>query len=167
MPTMFQVLNLTSLACLFLTTRRRWGDCYIIPIWQVRKLRCRKVICPWSHNKEVEGLSVSDTKAYALTRCSMVNSPKVTQPPELEPRSLGSWAESLCIPSQLSHPLTCTEGQQDLQEVGEVRETLVFWESEINSHQYIWVPHAELGWGQRNPSRWFYTRRYKQTKSWE
>ena len=49
--------------------------------------------------------------------------------------------------------LQITEGRQDLQEVGEVRERLVLRESKINFHQYTWVPHAELGWNQGNPSR--------------
>ena len=124
-----------------------------------------EVTCAWSHSKEVEGLSVSDTKARVLTRYSMVNSPKVTAP-GLEPRPLDSWAEALCIPSQLSPPLTCTEGRQDLQEVGEVRESLVLRESKINFHQHTWVPHAKLLWDQGNLSRWFHSRRHKQTKGW-
>lgn len=67
---------------------------------------------------------MSDTEAHALTRYSMVNSPKVIQHQDLNPGLLAP-EQKLCIPSQLSHPLTCTEGRQDLQEVGEVRESLV------------------------------------------
>lgn len=166
MPSTFQVLYLTCIIYFLLTTEKvRWV--LLLSPFEGKEIEVQEgeVTCAWSHSKEVEGLSVSDTKARALTRYSMVNSPKVTAP-GLEPRPLDSWAEALCIPSQLSHPLTCTEGRQDLQEVGEVRESLVLRESKINFHQHTWVPHAKLLWDQGNLSRWFHSRRHKQTKGW-
>ena len=44
----------------------------------------------------MEGLSVSDTKAHALTRYSMVNSPKVTQHQDLNPGLLAA-EQKLCV----------------------------------------------------------------------
>lgn len=65
--------------------------------------------------------------------------------PRLEPRPLGS-SVAPYSPSY-SYPLTCTEwGQEDLPEVGQVKEESGLMRSKISYHQHAWAIHTELGW---------------------
>lgn len=139
----------------------------IIPVWQVRKLRSRKVKwCAHDHTaRKWKGL-------VCLTPKPMLSptTPWLTLP---RSHSTRTWTQASWLLSRSSVYSVTTVSPSHLYR-GAARPPRGRWsEGELGlmrikfNFQHIWVPHAKLGWDQRNPSRWFYSRRYKHTKSWK
>lgn len=156
-----------ALSYFLLITRRslKWV-LFLPPFGREGNLRCGKV--KWRAHDH----TARKWKGWVLLTPQPVLSPA---PPRLslpQSHSTRTWTQASWLLSRSPvYPITTVSpshlyrGAANLQEVGAVREGLVLRESKFSFHQHTWVPHAELGWDQGNPSKWFHSRRHKQTNS--
>lgn len=142
----------------------------IIPIWQLRKLRYRKV--KWRAHDH----TARKWKGWVcLTPKPMLSpaTPWLTLP---RSHSTRTWTQASWLLSRSSVYSVTTVSPSHLYR-GAARPPRGRWsEGEVGLKRiknqfpstHMGTPcWAGLGWGQGNPSRWSHSRRHRQTKSWE